>query len=128
MAELVKDAVKKPWREFRECPYEDLEKQGRVHIDPLGWVHVCQGIAIGNAWQQPLHRIIGTYDPQTHPIVGPLLAGGPVRLAQKFGLSHEESYADACHFCYNLRVALRNRFPDILTPDQMYGVGMEGSD
>jgi len=124
-AELVKDAVKKPWREFRECPYEDLEKQERVHIDPFGWVHVCQGIAIGNAWKQPLHKIVEAYNPHVHPIVAPLLKGGPLELAREFDLPHQDFYADACHFCYDLRLALRTRFPEILTPDQMYGVGID---
>jgi hypothetical protein len=40
-------------------------------------------------------------------------------------VSHEESYADACHLCYQARCALRARFPEILTPDQMYGVFLQ---
>ncbi len=125
ISKLVGDAAKKPWSELKECPHEDLENQKRVHIDPFGWVHVCQGIAIGNAWQQPLHRIMGVYDPRSYPVVAPLLRGGPVELAKEFDLSHEDTYADACHFCYDLRVALRERFPEILAPDQMYGVGVD---
>jgi len=35
---------------------------------------------------------------------------------------HEDAHADACHFCYEARRALRARFPEVLTPDQMYGV------
>ena len=36
-------------------------------------------------------------------------------------LDQEESYADACHLCYLSRSKLREMFPDVLTPDQMYG-------
>jgi hypothetical protein len=34
----------------------------------------------------------------------------------------EDAYADACHFCYEVRRALRARFPEVLKPDPMYGV------
>jgi hypothetical protein len=35
---------------------------------------------------------------------------------------HAASYADACHLCYEARRSLRERFPEVLLPDQMYGV------
>lgn len=113
------------WREFTECKEEDIENPSRVHIDPLGYVHVCQGISIGNFRKKPLSRIIKSYDPQIHPILGPLLEGGPARLAQKYRVSHRDKYRDACHFCYDLRAALRKRFPEILAPGQMYGEGQD---
>ena len=46
-------------------------------MDPLGLVHVCQGITIGNAFETPLDEILQRYDPTSHAIVGPLLRGGP---------------------------------------------------
>jgi hypothetical protein len=55
-------------------------------------------------------------------VIGPLLAGGPAELVRRYDLPREECYADACHLCYEARRALRDRFPEILTPDQMYGV------
>ena len=33
-----------------------------------------------------------------------------------------ERYADACHLCYESCRALRGQFPEVLLPDQMYGV------
>ena len=62
------------------------------------------------------------YDPQTHPVVGPLLRGGPLALAATNNLVTEDAYADACHMCYLVRKELRPRFPGELAPDQMYGV------
>jgi MoaA/NifB/PqqE/SkfB family radical SAM enzyme len=118
---LTEKASKKPWREFTKCPYENFEKQERVHIDPFGYVHVCQGISIGNAWQKPFSEIIKEYDPRRHPILEPLVRGGPVALVEEFGLPHGEVYADACHLCFSSRLGLRSRFPDLLAPDQMYG-------
>ena len=121
----VERATLHPWNQFTECSFEDLREPGRVHVDPFGNLHICQGISIGNLFRTPLKEICETYDPDSHPIAGPLLAGGPVALVQRYGLSHEETYADACHLCYEARRALRSRFPDILGPDQMYGVLQE---
>ena len=111
-----------PWSEFTECPYEDLIEPGRVHLDPLGFLHICQGISIGNLFERPLKDICATYEPGTHPITGPLLAGGPAELVRRYDLPHSEGYADACHLCYSARRALRDRFPNLLGPDQVYGI------
>ncbi len=110
----------KPWNEFNECLTEDFTKQGRVHIDPFGFVHVCQGITIGNLKQTPLHEIITNFDPKTHPICAPILEGGPKELVQKYEVDHENEYVDECHLCYSIRTKLRTKFPDILVPDQLY--------
>ncbi len=119
---LVKRVAQQPWSQFKECSYEDLRESGRVHVDPFGNLHICQGISIGNLFRTPLKEICETYDPDSHPIVGPLLKGGPAELVCCYGLSHAETYADACHLCYEARRALRKQFPEILGPDQMYGV------
>jgi len=120
-SKLTEKVSKKPWREFTKCPYEDFTKQERVHIDPLGYVHVCQGISIGNAWRKTFSKIIEEYNPNENPILEPLIRGGPAALVERFGLPHDEFYADACHLCYAARCTLRNKYPEILTPDQMYG-------
>ncbi|MDP2975912.1 MAG: radical SAM protein [Anaerolineales bacterium] len=119
---LVSRAKLQPWEGFSECPHEDLREPGRCHLDPLGNLHVCQGITLGNIFERPLKEICATYDVEAHPIAGPLLAGGPVALVQEYNLPHEENYADACHLCFESRRVLRERFPEILKPDQMYGV------
>ncbi len=119
---LAGQAVKYPWDTFVECPYEDLREPGRIHVDPLGNLHICQGISIGNLFQKPLRDICREYDPDSHPITGPLLKGGPVALVNQYDLPHEEAYADACHLCYLSCRSLRESFPEILLPDQMYGV------
>lgn len=118
---LVPRAARHPWDGFTECPHEDLRDPGRVHLDPLGELHLCQGISIGNLFEKPLTEICAEYDPETHPVCGPLLNGGPVALVTEYDLPHESDYADACHLCYEARMALRARMPAILGPDQMYG-------
>jgi MoaA/NifB/PqqE/SkfB family radical SAM enzyme len=112
------------WELFTTCPHEDLRDPGRIHLDPLGNLHICQGISLGNVFETPLKELCETYDPETHPICGALLAGGPVALVTEYALPHEEKYADACHLCYEARRSLRERFPEILKPDQMYGMGL----
>ncbi len=119
---LVARAARRPWEQFAECPYEDLREPGRVHVDPFGNVHICQGIALGNLFQTPLKEICETYDPDAHPITGPLLKGGPAELVRGYDLPHREDYADACHLCDEARRTLRGRFPQSLMPEQMYGV------
>jgi len=120
-SKLTDKASKKPWHEFTKCPYENFTNQQRVHIDPFGYVHVCQGISIGNVWQKPLSKIIEEYNPHANPILEPLIRGGPVALVEKFGLPRDEAYADACHLCYEARRMLRSKYADILAPGQMYG-------
>jgi hypothetical protein len=119
---LVEKARLIPWTEFNECPYEDLREPGRVHLDPLGELHICQGISIGNLFDRPLKEICERYDPDQHPITGPLLSAGPAELVKYYDLAHQENYADACHLCYSARLGLRARFPQQLGPDQVYGL------
>ena len=120
--QLVPRAELHPWTGMDRCPYEDLVEPGRVHIDALGYVHICQGIALGNVYEQPLSEIVAGYVPEVHPICGPLLNGGPAELVRRYDLPLSGGYADACHLCDMARRALRHRFPAILAPDQMYGV------
>jgi Radical SAM superfamily len=119
---LVPKAAFYPTTLFVKCPHENLRDPGRIHIDPFGNLHICQGISIGNIFTNPLQQICDKFDPDTHSILGPLLEGGPIKLAEHYQIQTSEVYADSCHMCYELRQQLRGRFPEILGPDQMYGV------
>lgn len=119
---LVQGLSKRPWQEFTECPYEDLKEPERVHVDSYGNVHLCQGISMGNMWETPLSILIKNYNGDMHPICGSLIKGGPALLATEYNVKHEDKYVDACHFCYILRLALIDRFPQHLTPKQVYGL------
>ncbi len=125
VSKLLAKTSPKPWTELIKCPYEDLKNPSRVHLDPLGYVHICQGLCMGNAWKKPFSEIINSYEPLSHPIVRILLENGPVGLVKEFDLPHEQGYGDVCHLCYNARIQLRPRFPDLLAPGQMYGEGLE---
>lgn len=119
---LVGGLPKRRWREFTECPYEDLREPKRVHVDPYGNVHLCQGLSIGDMWETPLSRLVQEYDAESHPICGRLARGGPALLAEEYGVKSDEQYVDACHFCYLVRLSLIDRFPQYLAPRQVYGL------
>jgi len=119
---LVEELPRRSWTEFTECLDEDFSNQSRVHIDPFGYVHACQGITIGNMKQIPLPKLFADFHPEKHPICGPILQGGPVELVKEYRVEHEESYVDECHLCYSTRLKLRRQFPNILVPNQIYGI------
>jgi hypothetical protein len=124
--ELAAAARQLPSSTFNACLCEDLREPGRLHVDLYGNLHICQGLVIGNLFEQPLVEVVNRYRPEAHPVIGPLLAGGPLRLAQAYGTTVAEAYADACQLCDDTRRQLRGRFPAILAPDEMYGVFADG--
>jgi organic radical activating enzyme len=119
---LTENLPKISWKEFTNCPYEDLRNPKRIHIDPFGNIHVCQGISIGNVFKLSLFEIMENYDPFSNKILNALIEGGPAKLADVSKLELEEVYVDECHLCYEARKQLIERFPDILTPKQVYGI------
>ena len=119
---LVEGLPRRPWQEFRECPYEDLRNPERVHLDAYGNIHICQGLSMGNMWDVPLSEIVRQYDADLHPICRPLVNGGPALLAKEYGVPHGADYVDACHLCYLVRRALIDRFPQYLAPRSVYGL------
>ena len=119
---LTKGLPTKPWQDFTECPHEDLQNPKRVHLDPYGNVHLCQGLSMGNTWQPPLSELVKNYDCDSDPICRPLVEGGPACLAREYKVKHDDEYVDACHFCYNLRLSLLDKFPEYLAPRQVYGL------
>ncbi len=110
------------WREFTECPHEELLSPQRVHVDAFGNVHICQGISMGNMWQTPLAELVRGYRAQEHPVCGPLLQGGPAELIRRYDLPHENAYVDECHACFLARKSLIEKLPLHLAPGQVYGL------
>jgi hypothetical protein len=119
---LTENLPRISYKSFKECPHEELRNPGRVHVDPYGNVMLCQGLCIGNLFKSDLSEMMNNYDPGAHPICGPLLEGGPARLAEKYDLNIESDYVDACHLCFLVRKALIDKFPQYLAPFQVYGV------
>jgi len=119
---LIEGLPKRRWNELNECPYEDLTGLGRIHVDPFGNAHICQGLSIGNFWEKPLSELIRDYKPEYHPICGPIIRGGPAQLVKEYEIEHENEYVDECHLCYLARLSLIEKFPKYLAPKQVYGL------
>ena len=75
------------WEEFTECPDEDFRDLGRLHLDAYGNLFNCQGVVIGNLNRKTLGDVLNGYNPDLHPIIGPLLRGGPAGLVREYNLS-----------------------------------------
>jgi hypothetical protein len=106
---------------FTACTHEELVAPQRVHVDAFGHVQVCQGVSIGNMWTTPLSELVAAYDAGAHPICGPLVRGGPQALAETHGIELDGGFVDECHYCFLVRRALLDRFPELLAPRQVYG-------
>ncbi len=119
---LIEGLPRRNWQELSECPHEELVNPGRVHLDSYGNVQLCQGLSLGNLWQTPLSVLVREYNPETHPVCRLLIKGGPALLAKEYDVEHEDEYVDECHFCYLVRRALIDRFPQYLAPGQVYGL------
>jgi MoaA/NifB/PqqE/SkfB family radical SAM enzyme len=120
---LAPGRTRRPAAAFDRCPHEQLDEPTRIHVDPLGFVHVCQGITIGNVFEAPLREIVRRYRPASHPIVGPLLRGGPCELAHALELdvdANDVGYVDACHLCFLARRRGRARGLAHLEPALVY--------
>ncbi len=119
---LTEGLPTRPIESFKTCPHEELVSPSRVHIDSFGNVHVCQGISMGNMWKKPLSELIEQYDHHKHPITGPLVEGGPARLAETYSIKPEGEFVEECHYCYEVRKRLIDRFPEYLCPGLVYGL------
>src|SRR4030043_2001266 len=65
---LAPKATLYPSEEFSKCPHESLADPGRVHVDPFGNLHICQGISIGNSFSSSLKAICEDFNPYAHAI------------------------------------------------------------
>jgi len=124
--ELAPGRAARPPETLVTCPFEEFAEPGRAHLGCDGELQICQGISAGNVLADGLAAVLEGYDPARRPVVAEILAGGPWALAQAYGRApRRELYADECHLCYEVRSALRERFPDVLAPAQCYGLTAE---
>ena len=135
--ELAPGRAARPPETLVTCPFEDLAAPGRAHLGCDGELQLCQGISAGNVFAVDagavgapdslrhggLAAVLEGFDPTRRPVVAEILAGGPWALALAYGHAPQRAlYADECHLCYEVRSALRERFPDVLAPAQCYGL------
>lgn len=112
-----------PWQKLTHCQ-ENLDDPSRVHIGPVGSVHLCQALLIGeDARKKPLKDILENHLKDPNVIVRQLLKNGPAGLAlfaQKHGFKPKDSYVQGCQLCFEARRFLCDYFPDILSPLENY--------
>jgi hypothetical protein len=124
--ELAPGRAVRPPETLVTCPFEDFAAPGRAHLGCDGELQICQGISAGNVFADGLAAVLEGYDPARRPVIAEIMAGGPWALAQAYEHTpRRELYADECHLCYEVRSALRMRFPEVLTPPQCYGLAAE---
>jgi hypothetical protein len=125
---LAKDLPGKPAGTYRECPDEDIVDPKRLHLDPYGDLHICQGLIVANINTKSLKDFVAECDPLKHPVLKGLMERGPYRLGVLSGLINSEDegeYVDACHLCYLARKGMRSKYPNLLGPPGVYGEGWE---
>ncbi len=118
---LKAEMPRQDYRKFTDCPHENLKDPERLHLDPFGDLHACQGLVIGNIYKAPLKQIMKDFRPESNPIIGPLLSGGPAALAENFAFDTSPGFVSHCHLCFEIRRTLLDKFPDILAPRLVYG-------
>lgn len=60
-----------------------------ICIEPSGEVDICWHLAIGNAKEKPLNRIISEYDWRKIPVIKTLVEEGPIGLLK---IAERDSY------------------------------------
>lgn len=112
---------------YDHCPHESLLSPGRVHLDPLGYLHLCQGVCAGRLEAPDRLAAVLNRDYGKHPIISRLADGGPASLVEHFSLPLKGKYVDSCHLCYMARQYLRGsgQFTQYLAPGWVYGEAEE---
>jgi molybdenum cofactor biosynthesis enzyme MoaA len=81
-----------------------------ICIEPSGEVDICWNLAIGNAKEKPLSRIIGEYDWRKNPTVKILVEEGPMGLLKstekRLYRFQKDEYINKCHVCIEIRKTL----------------------
>ena len=88
-----------------------LTNPDSICIEPSSSVDICFHLAIGNAKEAPLSRIISEYDWQKYPVIRTLVQEGStalLRLPQVHGYKFQENdYINKCHLCTEIRKVLK---------------------
>jgi organic radical activating enzyme len=118
---LSKHVRKKPTSEIldEKCPGAWpgglLKSPLGVDVDEFGFVTICPGLSIGNAYATSLRDTLEKYDYQNLPVISALSNNGMeglMDLASINGFVPENVYVNGCHFCYEARKFLRGLFPN----------------
>ncbi len=122
---LICSGKARPWQELSDCN-EALKDPGRVHIGPEGAIHLCQGVLIGqDARKKQMKEIFEEHLKAPNVIVEQIAQGGPAKLAEfaiKYGFKPKDTYLQDCQLCFEVRKFLRDNYPEILGPKEVYDI------
>ncbi len=122
---LAPKAPALPWDSFDECPHEQLDDPGRLHLDPMGNLHLCQGLVMGNLFERPLKELVRSLSANAAPDRRPAAPGrtGGSRAALRSPARRSRMPTPAtCATRRAWRCGLD--FGEVLAPGQMYGEGL----
>jgi len=87
-----------------------LTNPDSICIEPSGKVDICWNLAIGNAKEKPLSRIISEYEWRKNPTVKILVEEGPMGLLESIEKRpyrlQENQCINKCHLCMEIRKIL----------------------
>ncbi|MFX0091157.1 MAG: radical SAM protein [Candidatus Hodarchaeota archaeon] len=126
-AELVEYVEPKAEIPSGRCPQPfwiggELKSPTTIEIDCEGNVTLCPGICIGNTKNQSLGKIIQEYNYSSHPILSKIVKEGPIGLLKTARIKgfKQQTFADECHLCYEVRKFLSPHYPQHLAPASCY--------
>jgi pyruvate-formate lyase-activating enzyme len=101
----------------------DPDSMWEVHVDPYGNIQTCCGVLLGHVKNGPVHEQAKRGWLRNNPIAATLSDEGPVGLlplARKHGYKPRDAYPQKCFLCYEMRYLLREHYPDLLGPAEVY--------
>ena len=103
----------------------DPRLTNQISILPAGVVTpgACTGLVIGDARREPVEHILSRPVAEQHPLIRTLIEKGPRGLIPEFleaGGRLREKYASVCHLCWEVRIFLKDRYPEVLIPAHLY--------
>ncbi|MBU1535965.1 4Fe-4S cluster-binding domain-containing protein [Myxococcota bacterium] len=98
------------------CPHLNLSDPTYLYLDPGGNLHLCPGIILHNIFMGHIRQYFRDFDSEKHPVIGPLLRGGPPQLAKAFNIPISGGFADQCHLCFHVRRQAAAVHPHLFPP------------
>lgn len=103
----------------------DPQLTNQISILPEGVVTpgACTGLIIGDARREPVEHILSRPVTEQHPLIRTLIEQGPRGLIPEYleaGGRLREKYASVCHLCWEVRILLRDKYPEVLIPAHLY--------
>ncbi len=113
------------WERFTSCPYQDLRKPGRVHVDPYGNIQTNCGIILGRLPESRPAALLAEGPEKANRFVRTVCEHGALGLAElahrEYGFVLPETVTQTCELCYMTRSFLRRFHPDVFGPWEIYG-------